>query len=37
MLATIASAIFLGLFYAVLVGACLTLYHRALDREESNH
>jgi SulP family sulfate permease len=37
MLATIASAIFLGLFYAVLVGACLTLYHRALDREESDH
>ncbi|MBI5785340.1 MAG: SulP family inorganic anion transporter [Rhodocyclales bacterium] len=36
MLATIASAIFLGLFYAVLVGACLTLYHRALDREESD-
>lgn len=34
MLATIASAIFLGLFYAVLVGACLTLYHRALDRDE---
>lgn len=37
MLATIASAIFLGLFYAVLVGACLTLYHRALDRDESDH
>jgi SulP family sulfate permease len=37
MLATIASAIFLGLFYAVLVGACLTLYHRALDRDESEH
>lgn len=37
MLATIASALFLGLFYAVLVGACLTLYHRALDREESDH
>ncbi len=36
MLATIASAIFLGLFYAVLVGACLTLYHRALDRDESD-
>jgi sulfate permease, SulP family len=36
MLATIASALFLGLFYAVLVGACLTLYHRALDREESD-
>jgi SulP family sulfate permease len=36
MLATIASAVFLGLFYAVLVGACLTLYHRALDRDESD-
>ena len=34
MLVTIAAAIFLGLFYAVLVGACLTLYHRALDRDE---
>jgi SulP family sulfate permease len=37
MLATIASAVFLGLFYAVLVGACLTLYHRALDRDETDH
>lgn len=36
MLATIAAAVFLGLFYAVLVGACLTLYHRALDQEESD-
>jgi SulP family sulfate permease len=36
MLATVASAIFLGLFYAVLVGACLTLYHRALDRDETD-
>lgn len=34
MLATIAAAIFLSLFYAVLVGACLTLYHRALDRDD---
>lgn len=31
--ATVAAAIFLGLFSAVLVGACLTLYHRALDHE----
>jgi MFS superfamily sulfate permease-like transporter len=37
MLATIGAAIFFGLFYAVLVGACLTLYHRALDRDESEH
>ena len=36
MLATVAAAIFLGLFYAVLVGACLTIYHRALDRDESD-
>ncbi|MBU1235700.1 MAG: hypothetical protein KJ634_09150 [Gammaproteobacteria bacterium] len=36
MLVTVAAAIFLGLFYAVLVGACLTLYHRALDRDESD-
>lgn len=34
MLATIATAVFAGLFYAVLVGACFTLYHRALDRPE---
>jgi sulfate permease, SulP family len=36
MLATIATAVFFSLFYAVLVGACLTLYHRALDRDESD-
>ena len=34
MLATIAAAIFLSLFHAVLVGAFLTLYHRALDRDD---
>jgi SulP family sulfate permease len=34
-LATVAAALFLGLFYAVLVGACLTVYHRALDHEEA--
>jgi SulP family sulfate permease len=33
-LATVATALFLGLFYAVLVGACLTVYHRALDQED---
>jgi SulP family sulfate permease len=33
LIATVGAAVFLGLFYAVLVGACLALYHRALDTE----
>ena len=37
MLATIGAAVFFGLFYAVLVGACLTLYHRALDRDDCHY
>ena len=35
MFGTIATAVYAGLFYAVLVGACLTLYHRALERDEN--